>query len=209
MKYIRWFLYVIADFAFTILCYFTNPIVVLFADERGRLPKIFKLWQTYDNTLDVGWMVTEGIVPKIFRYNYNSHYYYVYEDKSKYPCEPGKVYIVNPNFTLWERVQRYFCRLWWLYRNTGYGFSYYVCGKEYNPQNIIALKDYKDTKYNECHHYEIKDSYLWRFYYTKPWFWKFYLRIYFGWKLNHSEMTLDKAMIAFFINPFRMIKEDE
>ena len=96
MKYIRWFLYVIADFVFTILCYFTNPIVVLFADERGRLPKIFKLWQTYDNTLDVGWMVTEGIVPKIFRYNYNSHYYYVYEDKSKYPCEPGKVFIVNP-----------------------------------------------------------------------------------------------------------------
>lgn len=209
MKYIKWLLYAIADFAFTLLCYITNPIVVLFANERGNLPSPLKYWQTYDNTLDVEWMITEGIVPKIFRYDYAKHYYYVYEDKSVYPCKEGKVFILNPYFTLWERVQRYFCRLWWLYRNTGYGFSYFICGKEYNPQNIISLKDVEIDTYNTHKHYEVKDSYLWRFYYTKPWFWKFYIRIYFGWKLNKSDKILDRAMIAFFINPFRTIKDDK
>ena len=43
-----------------LLCLVTNPIVVLFCDKYGNLPKIFRLWQTYDNCLDVDWMISEG-----------------------------------------------------------------------------------------------------------------------------------------------------
>jgi hypothetical protein len=44
-----WLLYVCLDLIFTVLCYLTNWFVVIFADEKGQLPKVFKLWQTYDN----------------------------------------------------------------------------------------------------------------------------------------------------------------
>lgn len=81
MNFLTWLMYVILDVLFTIVCYFTNPIVVLFANREGNLPSIFKWWQTYDNTLDVEWMITEGIVPKIFRYDYKKHYLYISEYK--------------------------------------------------------------------------------------------------------------------------------
>lgn len=48
-----WLLYVCLDLIFTVLCYLTNWFVVIFADEKGQLPKVFKLWQTYDNPLDI------------------------------------------------------------------------------------------------------------------------------------------------------------
>lgn len=205
MKYLVWAFYAILDILFNIVCYFTNPIVVLFADEYGNLPKCLRYWQTYDNTLDVEWMVTENVVPKIFQYDFNKHYKYHYEDKSVYPCIAGKVDLLDPNFTLKERIQRYFCRLLWLYRNTGYGFSYEVSGKEYNPQDIVVIEEYNYGKDNEKHVYDLNNSYLWRFYYTKCWFWKFYIRIYLGWKLCKSDLTKDKAMIAMFVHPFRMV----
>ncbi len=41
-----WLLYVCLDLIFTVLCYLTNWFVVIFADEKGQLPKVFKLWQT-------------------------------------------------------------------------------------------------------------------------------------------------------------------
>ena len=55
-----WLLYVCLDLIFTVLCYLTNWFVVIFADEKGQLPKVFKLWQTYDNPLDSRWQVLEG-----------------------------------------------------------------------------------------------------------------------------------------------------
>lgn len=50
-------------FAFIVyaFCYITNPIVVLFCDEYGILPKYFKLWQTYDNCLDIEWLISENV----------------------------------------------------------------------------------------------------------------------------------------------------
>lgn len=206
MNFLIWLMYVILDVLFTIVCYFTNPIVVLFANREGNLPSIFKWWQTYDNTLDVEWMITEGIVPKIFRYDYKKHYLYISEYKKVYPCVPGYVIVLNNDFTLIEKIQRYFCRLLWLYRNTGYGFSYYVCGKEYEPKNVETPIDLENSKYDTKKLYRYKN--LWRVYYTKIWLWKFYIRIYLGWKLNKSDMDLDRAMIACFIHPFRIVKEE-
>ena len=206
MNFLIWLIYVILDVLFTLVCYITNPIVVLFADQKGNLPNIFKWWQTYDNTLDVEWMITEKVVPKIFRYDYKKHYLYIAEYKKVYPCVPGYVVVLDPNFTWKELVQRYFCRLWWLYRNTGYGFSYYVCGKEYNPKKLETPINLQTDKYNTkvLYYYQTEHIKLWRVYYTKIWLWKFYIRIYLGWKLNKSDMDLDRAMIACFIHPFRI-----
>ena len=102
--------YFVAIF-FQFLCYITNPIVVLFCDKYGNLPKIFRLWQTYDNCLDIDWMITEGVVPKIFRYDFKKHYKYYPEEKSNEELVPGHVAILDDDFTFKERVQRYFCRL--------------------------------------------------------------------------------------------------
>ena len=73
-----WLLYVCLDLIFTVLCYLTNWFVVIFADEKGQLPKVFKLWQTYDNPLDIRWQVLE-VVPKFLRYDFDSHYIYHYD----------------------------------------------------------------------------------------------------------------------------------
>lgn len=116
-----WIIEAAASFLFMLIAYITNPIVVLFADEKGDLPRIFKWWQTYDNCLDIEWMISEGHVPKIFRYDFNKHYVYHLENK-KNGLIPGYVDVIDSNFTIKERIQRYFCRLAWLYRNTGYGF---------------------------------------------------------------------------------------
>ena len=38
MKYLKWFLLSVLDVVFNVICYLTNPIVLLFADEVGNLP---------------------------------------------------------------------------------------------------------------------------------------------------------------------------
>ena len=76
-----WPLYAIAEAISVIIAYITNPIVVLFADEYGNLPDCLRWWTTFDNCLDVRWMITENKVPKIFQYDYDKHYKYFPEDK--------------------------------------------------------------------------------------------------------------------------------
>src|SRR5574344_463959 len=198
------------EFFFMIFCGLTNPIVCLFADEYGWLPKIFKYWQTFDNTLDMEWLIYEGYVPEIFCYDYRKHYVYHYENKSNGQMIPGYVDLIDANFTTKEKIQRYFCRLIWLYRNCNYGFSYYVNGRSYNgSQNcIIANKqDYVDETWisyiNDNSNFFKR---TWCFYYVKQWCGKFALRIYLGWKLkNCTEPYNMRAMIAFHFNPFTKI----
>lgn len=211
---ISWLFFAIIDFSFSLICYVTNPIVVLFADEYGNLPRILRWWQTYDNCLDIEWMISEGNVPKIFCYDFNKHYIYHPEQKSKEPIIPGYVEIIDPNFTIKERIQRYFCRLAWLYRNTGYGFSYEVTGRDYETAKVKKHVDYSNATEDECHIYTVEDgkplllTKTFRFYLTKQWCKWFYLRIYLGWKVTNSESKFSRAMIALFINPFRMINKE-
>lgn len=203
--------YVVLDIIFMIICYITNPIVVLFADEYGNLPKWLKWWQTYDNCLDIDWMIYEEVVPKIFRYDFNKHYKYHMEDKSVNPIIPGYVEIIDPEFTIIERIQRYFCRLWWLYRNTGYGFSYSVTGRRYLPDYNKAYVDYRNSREDEVHInvvFDGRSSYdrTFRIYYAKQWCKYFYIRIYIGWKITETEGEPNRAMLACFFNPFRRVK---
>lgn len=203
-----WILYAILTIISMIVAYITNPIVVLFADEKGNLPHCLRWWQTYDNCLDVGWMISEGHVPKLFRYDFDKHYVYHLEDKS-YGLKPGYVDILDPNFTTKEKIQRYFCRLAWLYRNTAYGFAYEVLGREYTPKENVVLKKYGGgidaewISYIDDNHETIDKT--WSFYLTKPWCKYFYLRIYAGWKLKGcTNGPRSKAMVACHFNPFRL-----
>ena len=138
-----WLLYVCLDLIFTLLCYLTNWFVVIFADEKGQLPKVFKLWQTYDNPLDIRWQVLE-VVPKFLRYDFDSHYIYHYEMKGDGYMRPGFVQLWYNDFTTKERVQRYFCRLLWLMRNNAYGFGYYVTGRAVDFSKVKVLRKIKE-----------------------------------------------------------------
>lgn len=134
---------------FTIVAYITNPIVVLFANEYGELPDLFKWWANWDDGLDVDWMVYEHEVPYWAEYDFNKHYKYYNEwDAEKLIGKHhGFVKLLDPNFTIKERIQRYFCRLTWIYRNCGYGFSYYVTGVDINGADIVRTEDVSTDDY--------------------------------------------------------------
>ena len=196
---------------FMIVAYITNPIVVLFADEYGNLPRILRWWQTDDNCLDVGWMITEDKVPDIFKYDFNKHYIYHLEDKSN-NCIPGYVELIDPHFTMIERMKRYLCRLAWLYRNCAYGFAYEVCGRYYDPEKNTVI-NYYDRSEDDCLWISYIDdnkswwNKTWSLYLTKPWCKWFYVRIYAGWKLKNNIMgEPDIAMLAFHFTFTRLRK---
>lgn len=190
------------EIAATIVAYLTNPIVALFADEYGNLPKALRFWQTFDNCLDVGWMIDEDIVPKCIQYDFHKHYIYHLEDKhDEENIVPGYVEIIDGNFTFKEKVQRYFCRLAWLYRNCNYGFSHEINGVDVKAENLIVLAD----EFEEiCICYD-KSKPIWTrpwcYYYNRHWCKWFKIRIYLGWKLK--SLKSGHHMLALFVHPFR------
>ena len=206
----KWIFQAALEVLATIVAYLTNWFVVFFADECGQLPKCLKWWQTYDNPLDVEWMVTEGVVPKFARYDFKRHYEYHYEDKGDDYMIPGYVVLLDPNFTLWERVQRYVCRLWWIYRNSNYGFSYYVNGRTVNGADNVVKRDI-DLPNNRQFVSAVKGgnwwSKTWCYYYEKQYCRWFLLRIYLGWKLKGVYSGTQRHMLALHINPFRNVEE--
>lgn len=208
----KWILQLVIEFLAMFVAYLTNWIVVLFADERGWLPSWLSWYQTFDNTLDVEWMITEHCVPKFAEYDYSKHYIYHYEEKhsdgsfiagyTDFVSEYGK------SFTLYERFQRYVCRVCWLYRNSNYGFSYYVNGRETNADNLIVLKDINTKNDEQFIAYE-KGSNLWNctwcLFYCKQYCKLFRLRMYLGWKLKSKHSG--RHMLAISINPFKPIQK--
>lgn len=197
--------YLILDIMFTLICYVTNPVVILFSNEHGELPYPLRWWQTYDNCIDIPHTINSG-VPKLFRYDFDKHYKYTPEFKNKYAMKPGYVEILAPNFTVWEKIQRYFCRNVWLYRNTAYGFSYEVCGRYVFADKVKTYVDYNYAKNDKCYIAVVNDNRIflnktWSIFYTKKYCKWFYLRIYLGWKFKG---TAGQSMIAFHINPFRL-----
>lgn len=202
-------------FIIYIFCYITNPIVVLFCDEYGNLPKYFRLWQTYDNCLDIEWLISEKCVPKIFRYDFNKHYKYHLEDKSDGKLIAGYVDLLDPNFTFIERIQRYFCRLLWLCRNNAYGFRYYLIGKVVDSATAKIVNENKygvtvKAKNAFCYKYKIPWLYIelkkaGEIYFKR----EFILDIFIGYKIQSLPHMTGKhlCMIAFRFNIFKNVKK--
>lgn len=116
MMYLLWIIYFIPHLLVTFICWWTNPIACLFVKttlqtdvirrlnnhvvtmSRDDLYKpFFYLWQTNDHQADWGWYGAYDI-----------------------PFMRGKTQKDYDN-SAWLR---YCCRVWWLNRNTAYGWSY-------------------------------------------------------------------------------------
>lgn len=180
-----WPILFIANTLCSILCYLTNWIVVLFADKDGELHGIWKLWQTWDDSLDVDWFV-KGSVPRCFRYDFDKHYE-SYVDRpyelARLNRSKGAVRDLGVPWSIKERLQRYVCRVLWLTRNCGYGFAFWWFGANHTGIYLIHKKgSWYDYWYN---------NYYWEFS-GKLWVFE----ILAGWKLNVASRELTRSMIA-------------
>lgn len=201
MMFLKWFVYAIIDLLFNAICYITNPIVVLFADDYGKLPSICRWWANWDDDLDVDWMVYDHHVPSFAEYDFNKHYRYhdEWEAEAITGKHHGFVELLDDNFTLWERFQRYVCRLAWIYRNCAYGFSYYVTGVTVDGADIVKHATFKKDGYL---YYTAPNAWVYRYnqksYGTHKW------KIFLGWKIQDFKSTETKrCMLAFCINPWK------
>lgn len=143
---IRYMIYLPLNLICMLICYITNPIVCLFANEVGELPKIFKLWQTWDGSIDDVYYLTEDC-PKCVRYDFYKHYK-PYTEPVWGNHEKRCVELIDPNFTVKERILRYICRVLWLTRNCGYGFAYYIFGVTIDGTSM--KKVYGKYQHLEC-----------------------------------------------------------
>jgi hypothetical protein len=196
---------VILNIIVSIICYITNPIVVLFADNVGELHGFLRYWQTWDDSLDVEFMVKEK-VPSIFRYDFDSKYISSRESTTEL-AEVGRdkgcvILKSGAIFSTKEKIQRYFCRLLWLCRNNAYGFSFYIFGRKVKGSDIVMKKNINTYKEKFIFGYD-KSKYIW----NCPWILiidKLFLSnigitIFLGWKLDFYD-TSDKKKMAMIAN---------
>lgn len=200
-----WIIYFPLMILTMLICYITNPIVVLFADEEGELHGFLKYWQTWDDSLDSKFMMTE-VVPEKYKFlDYGwADKYEFYQDTEtlkEYGKVIDKVHLKEgATFTTKERIQRYFCRVLWLMRNCAYGFAFYVFSAEGEIKDLHIHEENVDQVGEKIYAYDINENIL-----TKPWTYKFYnsfigglyITGYLGWKIpiwqNEGKY---KAMIA-------------
>ena len=194
---VKYIIFLILNLFAMVLCYLTNWLVVLFADEDGELPFPLSLWQTWDDSLDVDWFVKET-VPAIFRYDFDSKYTR-YESSSDLLRPYGRTRMYShfkegAAMTIFERLKRYVCRVLWLYRNCGYGFAFWLFGTNVYSSNMRYTENTDGFKYG------YDKSKEW---YSRPFIYKneraFCKRIRWciliGWKIDEG-MGYHRAMIA-------------
>lgn len=191
---IRWLLYLIPSLLSTVLCYLTNWFVVLFADRDGELHGLFHLWQTWDDSLNGEFSVE--CAPKFLRYDWEKHYR-EYKDTTQYLRSVNRdrwyATCINDNWTLWERFQRYACRVLWLMRNNAYGFAFYLLGATVAP--MLSIKQSENT-------ISVDEVYgdAWMYKNTAPIFsafgWTVHWNNLLGWKIDTSAKFDTRSMIA-------------
>jgi hypothetical protein len=133
MNLLVWFLFFIPALLVELFCYLTNPIAALFTYREPRLDVVkrlgkrkevlprdylyMSLWNTHDNAADEWWY---GV--------YNEDHWFDF----------AKNWTQHDYDNNW--FIRYYCRLMWIYRNTGYGFHYALFSKpKEEPYKTIAF----------------------------------------------------------------------
>lgn len=194
--------YVIFNLVIMVLCYLTNPIVCLFANEVGDLPGFLKYWQTWDDSCDVDFFVKER-VPSFLRYDFDSKYISSREttpELSEVGRDRGCVILrEGVTFSVKERIQRYFCRVLWLTRNCGYGFAFYVFGRKVKQENVVITNNLDNGKDEFITLYDSSEDWL-----SRPWMLKmdvhivggFRINAFLGWKIDYTTPGMHMAMIA-------------
>lgn len=195
---------VFASLFFTVLCQLTNWFVALFADIDGELHGFLHYWQTWDNSCNPSDLV--DILPRWLTSWYFGHYEEVYRSNGKlkeYNCGRWYTDCVNPDFTLWERFTRYLCRVYWLTRNSAYGFCFYLLGIDFNPSHILMIKDYGNEKFIK----DLDDKDIWCYRNSKRIIGNLKWNIYLGYKLPLYATKPTHCMIANRI-AFKINKKD-
>lgn len=169
-----------------LICYMTNWLVVLFADERGELHGVLRLWQTWDDTLDNPAFIQT--LPDILNYNWHEHYIQTITF-NLIDCRQVYHEILIKPFSRNDKVKRYICRVLWLYRNCGYGFAYYLFGA-----NICQPVH---TKLASANRYLIQDDRgHWAFKCDSKIYGQVHWKIYLGWKIQRKLNYGHRAMLA-------------
>lgn len=133
MLYLKYSIFAFCQLICMGLCYLTNPIVVLFADKDGELPAFLKLWQTWDSSLDNRQYVLYDC-PKWLSYDFDEYYdtaiMCIRHGRSK------KIVLAKKPFPKRLWLKHYLNRVFWTYRNCGYGFAFYLFGVDTKPETI-------------------------------------------------------------------------
>lgn len=196
-----WLLYFVIQFPIMLICYITNPIVCLFADEDGELPYIFRMWQTWDDSVNPRCHVME-MAPKFLRYDWDKHYI-EFEVSTPELDRVGKkrwkAICINSDFTIGERIRRYLCRVLWLTRNCGYGFAFWCFGVEVDSTHVHE-KSYQEPDGRTLTIGWDDSKSIW----NRPWWIKSDRKIskhvewnvYLGWKWWPDGNRIKRCMIA-------------
>ena len=144
LNIVKWLVYTALNIPVMLISYLLNPIVILFCDEDGELPWPLHLFQTWDDSCDSYYFMTE-VVPSWLDYGYDEHYIHSTAELPLQYNRTRDVSICKKSLTIIERVQRYFCRLWWLTRNCGYGFAFYWFGTDVVGADITVITDAGDV----------------------------------------------------------------
>ena len=190
----RWLLYAPLQLICMMICYITNPIVVLFADKDGELHGFLRKWQTFDDSCDSEDCVTK-YVPDWIRYDFYKYYW----AEKRYNPNYGRMMKRSINIAplpLIDRFKRYCCRVFWLMRNCAYGFAVDWFGATINPDNVVVIDDYKAGEF-ERNILVTRDLKYWKIYNSMRilntnYRWKIYL----GWKF-YNVKSIHRAMLAF------------
>ena len=190
----RWIFYLPLSLLASIVCYITNPIVLLFCDEDGELPFPLSLWQTWDNSCNPSEI--KSIAPAWLQYDWDKHYR-EWVDTTPYLHSVGRerwyTECVNNDWTLLDRLKRYVCRCIWLTRNNAYGWCFYILGKTVSPL-LVETHSLNTTWVEEVN----GDG--WMYVSTAPIFsvfgWKVRWNNLLGWKINQDAIYDTRAMIA-------------
>ena len=183
-----------------LICYITNPVVVLFADEDGELHGFWHYWQTWDNSCNPSEI--ENILPKFLQYDWNRHYkeregttnYLKRVNRTRWFTE-----CIDNNFTTIERIKRYIGRVWWLTRNCSYGWSFYVFGRTVPAFSLDMIIDKTDEIYIKNNNFNILNG-VWMYKSAKKIFTLFNYEVrwnnFLGWKLSYPGELDTRSMIA-------------
>lgn len=185
-----WLLYFPVAVLTYILCLITNPLIILLCDENGELEGIWHLWQTWDDSCDSEYFMTH-ICPDFLNYGYYEHY-----DSVQIPLPYNRVKRMSLRTSVplspVGKIQRYFCRLWWLTRNCAYGFAYEWLSKDVNGADVKTI--YKGL-YTAFYYDPVTHAWMLRS--EKPII-DGYLRweVLLGWKIALGSKEPTKSMIA-------------
>lgn len=202
MLMILWALYLPFALLISLICYITNPIVVLFSDEDGELSGFWKLWQTHDNSLNPSDVTEQKQLPKFLCYDWPRHYE---EWKGTTPelSAVGKerwfTTCIDSHWTVWERIQRYICRTYWVTRNCAYGWCFWVFGNTPGIFWDVVTNDDETIYVHEDVPYWWFNG-AWKYKSTAPICkigkWLIRREIFIGWKVSENARVDTRAMIA-------------